>query len=46
MNASLEIIELPAQEVAFITQIGVEGLENTFSKLIKWANTNQVVRMQ
>ena len=43
MNAAIEIIELPAQEVAFITQIGVEGLENAFSKLIKWANAKRLM---
>lgn len=43
MNAAIEITELPAQEVAFITQIGVEGLENAFSKLIKWANVKRLM---
>ena len=37
MNAKIEIKEMPKMDLAFITQIGHEGLGNTYSKLIKWA---------
>lgn len=37
MNAKIEIKEMPKLELAFITQIGHLGLENAYSKLIKWA---------
>ena len=37
MNAKIEIKEIPTLELAFITQIGHEGLGNAYAKLMKWA---------
>jgi AraC family transcriptional regulator len=37
MNAKIEIKEMPKLDLAFITQIGPEGLGNAYAKLLKWA---------
>ena len=37
MNAKIEIIELPKLDLAFITQIGHEGLGNAYGRLMQWA---------
>ncbi|MCK9208328.1 MAG: AraC family transcriptional regulator [Salinivirgaceae bacterium] len=37
MNAKIEIKEMPKLDVAFITQIGENGLDKAFEKLVKWA---------
>jgi AraC family transcriptional regulator len=37
MNAKIEIKAMPKLDLAFITQIGVNGLDNAFDRLIKWA---------
>ena len=37
MNATIEIKELPQTNWAFITQIGVEGLDRSYGKLMQWA---------
>ena len=37
MNAKVEIKEMPKRKVAYITQIGKDGLEATFERIIKWA---------
>ena len=37
MNATIEVKEIPKLNVAFITQIGENGLDITFEKLINWA---------
>jgi AraC family transcriptional regulator len=37
MKAKIEIKEMPKLDLAFITQIGHNGMENTYAKLIKWA---------
>lgn len=37
MKAKIEIKEMPKLDLAFITQIGHAGIENAYSKLIKWA---------
>jgi len=37
MNATIEVKEIPKSSVAFITQIGENGLDITFEKLINWA---------
>ena len=37
MKAKIEIKEMPQLELAFITQIGHIGMDNTYAKLIKWA---------
>jgi AraC family transcriptional regulator len=37
MKAKIEIKEMPKLDLAFITQIGHNGMENAYAKLIKWA---------
>lgn len=37
MNAKIEIREMPSKNLAYITQIGVEGIEDTFMRVVKWA---------
>ena len=37
MYTSIEIKELPQTNWAFITHIGVEGLEKSYGKLLQWA---------
>ncbi len=37
MNAVIEIKETPELNLAGVTHIGVNGIENAFEKLIKWA---------
>lgn len=37
MNANIEMKEIPTLELAFITQIGHEGLGNAYTKLMQWA---------
>lgn len=37
MNAKIEIAEMPKMNLAYITQIGVNGIENAFERIIKWA---------
>lgn len=36
-NATIEIKELPKLDLAYITQIGMNGLPDAFGRLIKWA---------
>ncbi len=44
MNANIEIKETPELNLASITHIGVNGIENTFEKLIKWANSKDLFK--
>lgn len=37
MNSKIEVRETPSLNLAAITQIGIEGIEDTFDRLIKWA---------
>ncbi len=39
MNAKIEIKDMPKMNFAGISHIGVDGLENTFDRLIKWGNS-------
>jgi AraC family transcriptional regulator len=39
MNAKIEIKELPKMNLAYVTQIGVNGIENAFQRIVKWAIT-------
>ena len=43
MQANIEIKEIQEQDVAFVTQIGVEGLETAFSKIIRWATPRNIL---
>ena len=37
MNASIEIKEMPTLNLAYVTQIGVSGIEEAFQRILKWA---------
>jgi AraC family transcriptional regulator len=43
MNAKIEIKELPQMDFAYITQIGVDGLDDAFGRVIKWAATKRLL---
>lgn len=43
MNASISIQQMPDLHLAYITQIGVNGLENAFNKLLRWAGPKRVL---
>lgn len=43
MNAKIEVKEITELEVAGITHIGVNGIEAIFEKLIKWANSKNLM---
>lgn len=43
MNATIQIKELPKQDLAYVTHIGVEGLETAFYKIIKWATPRNIL---
>lgn len=43
MNANIEIKETPKMHLAYITQIGVDGIENAFQKIIRWAIPRQLL---
>lgn len=45
MNAKIEIKELPKMNLAYVTQIGVEGIENAFQKIIKWATPKSLLNV-
>ena len=37
MNAKIEITEMPKMNLAYVTQIGVEGIDNAFQRILKWS---------
>ena len=37
MNAKIEITEMPKMNLAYVTQIGVNGIDNAFQRIVKWA---------
>ena len=44
MNAKIEIKETPKLNLAGITHVGVNGIENAFEKLTKWANPKGLLK--
>jgi AraC family transcriptional regulator len=44
MNAKIEIKQTPELNLAGVTHIGINGIENTFEKLIKWAIPNGLLK--
>ncbi len=44
MNAKIEIKETPQFNLAGVTHIGINGVENSFEKLIKWANSKHLFK--
>ena len=43
MQANIAIKEMPEQNLAYVTHIGVEGLETAFYKIIKWATPRNIL---
>lgn len=43
MHANIEIKEIAAQDLAYITHIGVEGLDTAFYKIIQWATPRNIL---
>ncbi|MBL0235394.1 MAG: AraC family transcriptional regulator [Saprospiraceae bacterium] len=43
MNAKIEITEMPKMNLAYVTQIGVNGIENAFQRIIKWATPKELL---
>ncbi|MVO08525.1 helix-turn-helix domain-containing protein [Flavobacterium sp. TP390] len=43
MHAKIEIKELATQPYAYVTHIGVEGLEKAFQKIIQWCTPKQIL---
>lgn len=43
MHAKIEIKEMPKLDLAYITQIGVEGLDKAFYKIIQWATPRNLL---
>lgn len=37
MNAKIEIKEMPKMNLAYVTQIGVDGIDNAFQRILKWS---------
>ena len=37
MNGSIEIIDMPIMNLAYVTQIGVSGIDKAFERMLKWA---------
>ena len=46
MNANIEIREMPTMELAYVSSIGPQNLENAYGKLIKWAKPRGLVNDQ
>jgi len=44
MNAKIEIKTIPKLNLAGITHIGLNDIENTFSKLLKWATPKDLLK--
>lgn len=43
MNAKIEIMEMPKMNLAYVTQIGVNGIDNSFQRIIKWATPKELL---
>lgn len=43
MNAKIEINEMPKMNLAYVTQIGVNGIEDAFQRIIKWATPKELL---
>jgi AraC family transcriptional regulator len=46
MNAKIDIKELPERQLAYLTQIGENGIEDTFLKMIAWARTRGILQSE
>lgn len=43
MNAKIEIKEMPKMNLAYVTQIGVDGIEDAFQRIVKWATPKELL---
>ena len=43
LNAKIEINQLPKMHLAYITQIGENGIENAFHRILQWATTKRTL---
>lgn len=43
MNAKIEIKEMPKMNLAYVTQIGVNEIDNAFQRIIKWATPKELL---
>jgi AraC family transcriptional regulator len=43
MNAKIEITEMPKMNLAYVTQIGVKGIDNAFMRIVKWATPKELL---
>jgi AraC family transcriptional regulator len=43
MSAKIEIVELPKMNLAYVTHIGVNGVESAFGKIVKWATPKDLL---
>lgn len=43
MNAKIEITEMPGMNLAYVTQIGVNGIDQAFQRIIKWATPKELL---
>lgn len=46
MNAKIEIKEMPKMDLAYVSSIGPQNLENAFGKLIQWATPKGLMNEQ
>lgn len=43
LNAQIELIELPKKHLAYITQIGEKGIDNSFQRILNWAKPTGIL---
>lgn len=43
MNATVHVKNMPSFTMAYVNQIGVDGIENAFAQLLAWAAPNKLV---
>jgi AraC family transcriptional regulator len=46
MNAKPEIKEMPTMKLAYMTQIGVKGIETAFERMLRWARPKGLLAVQ
>lgn len=43
MHATVNVQEMPARRLAYVTHIGVEGLETAFGRILRWAGSRGIM---
>lgn len=43
MNAKIQIATMPDRYLAYVTQIGINGIEESFEKIIRWARARDLL---